>query len=72
MSNEILDEIRHVRDEMARECGYNVRKLSEKIAEGTEKLKAEGWKFVSPKPRVRRKPTDDPYVLREEPKKKQL
>jgi hypothetical protein len=71
MSNEILDEIRRVRDEMARECDYDIHKLSQRIREGTEKLKAEGWKVVTPKPRVRRKPVDDPYVLREEPTKGQ-
>jgi hypothetical protein len=71
MNNEILDEIRRVRDEMARECDYDIHKLSQRIREGTEKLKAEGWKVVYPEPRVRREPVNDPCVLREEPKKGQ-
>ena len=71
MSNEILDEIRRVRDEMARECDYDVHKLSKMIGEGTEKLKAEGWKFVTPEPRVRGEPVNGPYALREDPKKRQ-
>ena len=53
MSNEILDEIRRVRDEIARECDYDIHKLSQRIREGTEKLKVEGWIVVSPEPRVR-------------------
>jgi hypothetical protein len=71
MTNEILDEIRRVRDEIARECDYDIHKLSQRIREGTEKLKAEGWKVVSPAPQVRRKLADAPYVLREEPTKEQ-
>jgi hypothetical protein len=69
MTNEIIDEIRRFRDEHARQCGYDIHKIFEELRQGTEKLKAEGWKFVSPKPRVRRKPADDPYVLWEEPNK---
>ena len=69
MTNEILDEIRHVRDEIARECDYDIHKLSQRIREGTEKLKAEGWVVVYPKPRAKKEPVDAPYILREEPKK---
>jgi len=71
MNNEIIDEIRRFRDEHARQCGYDIHKVFEDIREGTEKLKAEGWKVVSPEPRLPREPVDGPYVLREEPKKGQ-
>ena len=38
MNNEILDEIRRVRDEIAKECDYDIYKLSQRIREGTEKF----------------------------------
>jgi hypothetical protein len=69
MSNEILDEIRRFRDEHARQCGYDIHRIFEEIRQGTEKLKSEGWKFVSPEPRASHEPVDAPYILREEPKK---
>ena len=42
--NEILQQIRRVRDEHARECGYDVRELFSRMRADTERLKAEGWK----------------------------
>ena len=50
-SNEILDEIHRVREEIARECDYDVHKLFERMRQRTEKLKAEGWQVVYPEPR---------------------
>ena len=50
-SNEILDEIHRVREEIARECDYDVHKLFERMRQRTEKLKAEGWQVVCPEPR---------------------
>ena len=67
IENEILDEIHRLRSEHARECGYDVHKIFQQIREGTEKLKAEGWKVVSPAPR---QAVEDSYALREELRKK--
>jgi len=50
-TNEILDEIHRVREEIARECDYDVHKLFEQMRQRTEKLKAEGWRVVYPEPR---------------------
>ena len=50
-TNEILDEIHRVREEIARECDYDVHKLFERMRQRTEKLKAEGWQVVYPEPR---------------------
>jgi hypothetical protein len=69
MTNEIIDEIRRYRDEHARKCGYDIHKIFEELRQGTEKLKAEGWEFVSPEPRARREPVNSPYVLHDAPKK---
>ena len=44
--DEILSEIRRVREDMARESGYNVHVMFEQIRRRTEHLKDEGWKFV--------------------------
>ena len=41
--NEILQEIRRVREEHARECNYNVHVMFEQMRAETEQLKAEGW-----------------------------
>lgn len=59
--NEILAEIRHTRDEHARECGYDVHVLFERMRTETEKLRAEGWRIVSP---AQSEPSS---MLREEP-----
>ena len=46
METEILDEIRKVRDEHAKECGYDVHRVFEQLRTETEQLKAEGWRVV--------------------------
>lgn len=46
METEILDEIRKVRDEHAKECGYDVHRIFEQLRTETEQLKAEGWRVV--------------------------
>lgn len=62
-TNEILDEIHRVREEIARECGYDIHKLFEQMRQRTEKLKAEGWQVVYPAPRE----AENACALREEP-----
>jgi hypothetical protein len=46
MENEILDEIRKVRDEHAEECGYDVHRVFEQMRAESEQLKAEGWRVI--------------------------
>jgi hypothetical protein len=46
METEILDEIRKVRDEHAKECGYDVHRAFEQMRVETEQLKKEGWRAV--------------------------
>ncbi|MCU0785614.1 MAG: hypothetical protein MUF81_16535 [Verrucomicrobia bacterium] len=65
-TNEILDEIHRVREEIARECDYDVHKLFERMRQRTEKLKAEGWQVVYPEPRQ----PEAADALREEPPRK--
>ena len=62
--NEIIDEIHRHRAEFARECGYDLRVMSARHREHAERLKAEGWKFVSPA-----QGEDASCVVREEPPK---
>jgi len=66
--NEILSEIHRVREEYARECNYDVDEIFRRMRERTEKLKAEGRKVVSPKPR---EAAETSFALREEPPKKE-
>ena len=61
--NEILEEIHRVRAEHARECNYDVDIIFARMREDLERLKAEGWKVVSPAPREK----ETSYLLREEP-----
>ena len=61
--NEILEEIHRVRAAHAAECGYDVKVMFARMDEELERLKAEGWKVVTPAPRE--KETTD--ALREEP-----
>jgi hypothetical protein len=65
--NEILEGIYRQRAEHARECGFDVHKLFQQIREGTKKLKAEGWRVVSPKPH---KPQEISYAFHDKPRKK--
>jgi len=46
--NEIFAEIRHIRDEHACECGYDVHLIFEQMRAETAQLEAEGWRVVSP------------------------
>ena len=61
--NEILAEIRRTRDEHARECGYDVHTIFERMRAETAQLQADGWKVVSPGV------TELTAILREEPPK---
>ncbi len=63
--NEILSEIHRVREEIARECGYDVKEIFRRMRAQTERLKAEGWQVASPAPREK----ETAYSLREEPPK---
>lgn len=62
--NEILREIRRVREEHARECNYDVHVMFEQMRAETERLKAEGWKVVAPEV-----PAVPSAVVREDPPK---
>ena len=61
--NEILEQIHRVRAEHARECNYDVDVIFAQMREDLERLKAEGWRVVSPEPREK----ETAYALREEP-----
>ena len=63
--NEILSEIHRVREEIARECGYDVKEIFRRMRAQTEQLKAQGWQVVSPAPRE----METACALREEPPK---
>lgn len=63
--NEILSEIHRVREEIARECGYDVKEVFRRMRAQTERLKAQGWPVGSPAPRE----NETSCVLREEPPK---
>ena len=61
--NEILEEIYRVREEHARECGFDIHKIFEQLREGTERLKAEGWQVAYPAPCE----VENACALRQEP-----
>ena len=64
-TNEILDEIHRVREEIVREGDYDVHKLFERMRPRTQKLRAEGRQVVCPALRE----SEGAAVLREEPPK---
>ena len=64
-TNEILEEIYRVREDIARECNYDVDVLFARMREDLKRLKAEGWQVVYPAPRE----AEAAGVLREEPPK---
>jgi hypothetical protein len=63
--NEILSEIHRVREEIARECGYDVKEIFRRMRVQTEQLKAQGWQVVSPTPCEK----ETGYSVREVPPK---
>ena len=64
--NKILTEIRRTRDNLARETGYDLRRLFDYVRECEREAAARGVKFVSPAPREK----ETAYSLREEPPQK--
>ena len=66
-TNEILEDIYRVREEHARECGYDVKTIFARMKEHLKELEAQGWRVVSPGPREK----ETSYALREEPPKKE-
>ena len=60
--NPILAEIRATRDRLAKECGFDVRKLAERVRGREAQEKARGRKFVSLE-------TPESSALRDEPPK---
>ena len=61
--SKILTEIRRTRDALAREAGYDLRRLFEMVREREREAAARGVKFVSPSPHEK----ETNYVLREKP-----
>jgi hypothetical protein len=49
--NKILTEIRQTRDDLARETGYDLKRLFDYVREREREAAARGVKFVSPAPR---------------------
>lgn len=66
--NEILEEIHRVREEIARECGYDMKEIFRRMRARTEQLKAQGWRVVAPEPRER---SDAAYALQDKPGEKE-
>ena len=64
--NTILTEIRQTRDDLARETGYDLKRLFDYVREREREAAARGVMFVSPAPREK----ETAYSLREEPPKK--
>ena len=63
--NRILTEIRQTRDNLARETGYDLKRLFDYVREREREAAARGVKFVSPAPRE----DETACSLREEPPK---
>jgi len=64
-TNEILTEIRQTRDDLARETGYDLKRLFDYVREREREASARGVTFVSPAPREK----ETACALREEPPK---
>ena len=62
-TNKILTEIRQTRDDLARETGYDLKRLFDYVREREREAAARGVKFVAPAPHKK----ETAYSLREEP-----
>jgi len=63
--NPILEEVWWIKDDIARETGYDLKRLFDYVGEREREAAARGVKFVSPAPRGK----ETAYSLREEPPK---
>lgn len=43
----IIDEIRNYREQHARSCGFDLKRIAEDIRRGEQKLREEGWTIVA-------------------------
>jgi hypothetical protein len=64
--NKILTEIRQTRDDLARETGYDLKRLFDYVRERERESAARGVKFISPAPLEKQTSS----ILREEPPQK--
>ena len=64
--NKILREIRQTRENLARETGYDLKRLFDYVRERESEAMARGVKFVSPAPQQK----ETTYAIREEPRKR--
>ncbi len=65
--NEILTEIRQTRDDLARETGYDLKRLFDYVREREREAALRGVKFVSP---AKDEHEESTTILREEPPKR--
>ena len=63
--NKILTEIRQTRDDLARETGYDLKRLFDYVREREREAAARGVQFISPAPRE----NEAACALREAPAK---
>ncbi len=63
--NEILTDLRRIRDEHAQECGYDIHRIFAELRAETERLKTEGWTVVAAPSRW----NEESCVVREDPPK---
>ncbi len=63
-TNDILAEIRHTRDDLAQEAGYDLQQLFDYVCQREREAAARGVKFVSNAAEGHPEPS---VVLREEP-----
>ena len=61
--NSILGEIRQTREDLARETGYDLKRLFDYVRAREREAAARGVQFVSPAPREK----ETAYVVRDEP-----
>jgi hypothetical protein len=64
-TNDILEDIYRIREEHARECGFDVDLMFAQMKQELCRLKSEGWKIVAPGPRE----VETCCVMREDPPK---
>ena len=67
-TNEILEDLYRVREEHARECGYDVKTIFARMKEQLKELESQGWRVVSPAPREQ---PDAACALHDKPVKKE-
>ena len=52
MPDEIIDEVRAIKQALAEACGFDIRRIFEDIKRSEAQTASEGWQHIQPPPQI--------------------